>query len=177
MALSDNDVKSELSYAYLHAVAARAALSCEVTSRHSDAAGVDAVLRARGLPRPPARYSELTVEVQLKATSEPLAEQGGRHSFWLKREHYDKLRSTVVRPPRILVVLLLPANPQDWLTVTEAELVARRCAYWVSLFGAPPSANTSGQTVYLPRANLFTVEALRGLVEKLAREEDIPYVV
>ena len=40
MPLTENDVKAELSYAYLHAVAARAGFGCEVANRHSDNVGV-----------------------------------------------------------------------------------------------------------------------------------------
>lgn len=47
MILTPNNIKAELSYAYLHAVAARGGLECVVAGRHSDGAGVDAILRAR----------------------------------------------------------------------------------------------------------------------------------
>ena len=33
------EIESELSYAYLHAVAARAGMSCEVSGRHTDKDG------------------------------------------------------------------------------------------------------------------------------------------
>jgi len=46
--LTMQNVESELSYAYLHAVASRAQIICECTGRHSDEAGVDAVLRVKG---------------------------------------------------------------------------------------------------------------------------------
>jgi hypothetical protein len=102
--LSENNIKSELSYAYLHAVAARAGLGCHATDRHTDGAGVDAVLRAR--------------------------------------ERFD---------------------PAEWLALSEEALVAKRCAYWMSLFGAPDGAQT-GNTVYLPRQNVLAVESLRKLM-------------
>jgi len=47
MILTENNIKSELSYAYLHVVAARAGCSAVVTDRHSDDAGIDAVIRAK----------------------------------------------------------------------------------------------------------------------------------
>jgi hypothetical protein len=37
------NIESELSYAYLHAIASRGGIICEVAGRHSDEAGVDAV--------------------------------------------------------------------------------------------------------------------------------------
>ena len=40
------ETESELSYAYLHAVAAGAGMSCEVSGRHVDNMGIDAIVRA-----------------------------------------------------------------------------------------------------------------------------------
>ena len=42
--LSSQNIESELSYAYLHAVASHAGASCSVGSRHEDNTGVDARL-------------------------------------------------------------------------------------------------------------------------------------
>ena len=39
MLLSEKEIESELSYAYLHAVASRAGFACEYAGRHSDRAG------------------------------------------------------------------------------------------------------------------------------------------
>ena len=58
----------------------------------------------------------------------------------LRRKNYDDLRDTSVRTPRILVLLLLPANESDWLVTTEEALILRHCAYWLSLKGSPPTA-------------------------------------
>ena len=44
--LGEQNIESELSYAYLHAVASRAGIICENAGRHSDEAGVDAAAEA-----------------------------------------------------------------------------------------------------------------------------------
>ena len=174
MLLSENNIKSELSYAYLHAVAARAGLGCEATGRHTDGAGVDAVLRARERFDPASVFTDFTVDVQLKATSREPAVRDGRLSFWLDREGYDKLRSTTSAAPRLLMVLFLPADPADWLVLSEEALVAKRCAYWLSLYGAPPGAD-SGSTVYLPRENVLAVEPLRKLMTLFSLDGSLRY--
>lgn len=168
--LSENNIKSELSYAYLHAVAARAGLGCHATDRHTDGAGVDAVLRARERFDPSSIYTDFTVDVQLKATSAAPSLQGGRLSFWLKRDAYDKLRTTAAAAPRLLVVLFLPEDPEEWLVLSEEALVAKRCAYWVSLYGAPDGAET-GSTVYLARENVLDVACLRRLMTLFSLDE------
>ena len=45
MSLSENDIKSELSYASLHAIAARAGCECQVSQRHSDNRGIARLYR------------------------------------------------------------------------------------------------------------------------------------
>ena len=164
MLLTDNNVKAELSYAYLHAVSARAGLACEVAGRHSDGAGVDAVVRAKERFSAQSVLTQFTVEIQLKATSaEPTIDARDRYSFSLEIDHYDKLRDVEAGAQQILVVLFLPNDPTRWLAHSPEGLIARRCAYWVSLRGAPESGNSSSQTVYVPRANAFSVEGLRSV--------------
>jgi hypothetical protein len=175
MPLSDNDIKSELSYAYLHAVASRCGCACEVAGRHSDGMGVDARVHVKGLFGPDS-MSRFTVEIQLKATSDQPAVQGERIPFWLKAKNYDELRASDVANPQLLVALFLPADPSEWLSWSEEGLIARRCAYWQSLYGAPPGS-PSGQTVYLPKGQVLSVEAFRVLLARLARKERLPYVV
>jgi hypothetical protein len=168
MSLSDNDIKSELSYAYLHAVAARTGFSCEHVGRHRDATGVDAVLGVRERLRPDSLLTDFTIDVQLKATSEPHELRDGCYSFTLKVDQYDRLRLTAIGSPRLLMVLFLPEEPDQWLIHTEAELLTRRCSYWVNLYGAPESPNRSKQTVYLPAGNRLSVEQLRTIAGQLS---------
>jgi Domain of unknown function (DUF4365) len=175
MPLSDNDVKSELSYAYLHAVAARAGCACEVALRHSNGMGVDARLVIKGDFAPSPALTRFDLAIQLKATSQPLAVVEGRYAFRLAVEEYDKLRDITSESALLLVVLQLPDDPVEWLICSPEALTLKRCAHWVSLFGGPASANTTSQTVYLPQANLFSAEALRQLLIRLARKERIPY--
>jgi hypothetical protein len=173
MPLSDNDMKSELSYAYLHAVASRSGCECEVSGRHSDGMGVDARVHVRERFSPDS-LTRFTVEVQLKATSEPPKLVGERFSFWLKAKNYDELRDTNVPNPQLLVVLFLPKNSAEWLSCSEECLIARKCAYWLSMYDAP-EGSPSGQTVYIPRVNVLSVDGFRVLLAQFARRERLRY--
>ncbi|MCK4660556.1 MAG: DUF4365 domain-containing protein [Phycisphaerae bacterium] len=94
MLLSENNIKAELSYAYLHAVASRAGFACEVTGRHSDGAGIDAILRVKEKLAHDSTLISFTVEVQLKATSRKLVLKNEKYSLSLDVKQYDKLRTT-----------------------------------------------------------------------------------
>ncbi|MCY1060664.1 DUF4365 domain-containing protein [Nannocystis sp. SCPEA4] len=170
--LSTNNIEAELSYAYLHAVAASAGVACQVSGRHHDNAGVDAQLTGWA-PFPNGGYrDEVDLNVQLKATVATPALVGDALSYSLRGiDRYDALRSDAKSTPRILVVLFLPSEPARWLVQTDDALSLQRCAYWVSLRGAGPSTNSSAQTVYLPKSQLFSRDGLLELMGRISRGE------
>ena len=174
--LSVQNIESELSYAYLHAVASRAGFACEYTTRHVDDAGVDAIVREDGRRlTDDSLLTSFDLHVQLKATFQSPTEQDGLFSYSLKVPQYDKLRNTKVNSPRILVVLYLPRDATQWLAHTEDALVAKRCAYWVSLRNAPMSSNPEHQTVYIPKTQLLSTATLTYLMTRFSCREEINY--
>ncbi len=175
MLLTENNIKAELSYAYLHAVAARAGFSCQAGDRHEDGIGVDAKLRVRERFGPESVLTNFTVDIQLKATSEVPNEIEGKLRYSLRLKNYDELRSVECQAPQLLVVLWLPADSAQWLVHSAERLVCQRCAYWVSLRAAPPSANDMAQTVSIPGDNHLSVAKLRELMARFSRREVIDY--
>jgi len=174
--LSQQNIEADLSYAYLHLIAARGGFSCTYTHRHLDDAGVDAIIYEDG--RRLASDSLLTsfdIDVQLKATYQTPVEQDGYFSYSITVPRYDKLRRPQVNSPRILVVLYLPEDANEWLRHSEDCLVAKRCAYWVRLRNAPECANPKHQTVYVPRRQILSVESLIELMARFSRREEIHY--
>lgn len=169
--LSENDIKEELSYAYVHTIATRAELSCEIVRKDRDS--IDLHIRARGSLHPESTLMSPQIGVQLKASViEPLP--AGAFDFRLKRKNYDDLRQRSMIP-RILVVFVMPADPATWVTMSEEELVLRRCAYWCSLLGLPDSQNEKYEQVRVDRRNVFTGEVLRSLMVKASLEEEITH--
>jgi hypothetical protein len=105
--LSQLDIESELSYAYLHAVASRAGMACNIANRHQDNNGIDATLTAWG-PFPGGGYlSEVDIKVQLKATIADPKDDGGSLSYFLKGvAQYNDLRTETVQIARILADII-----------------------------------------------------------------------
>ena len=170
------ETESELSYAYLHAVAAEAGMSCEGSDRHADKMGIDALVRASEKFAADSLLTDLALDVQLKATTKKQTRKDGKVSYFLKGvERYNKLRKETVTPPKILVVLFMPPDRGEWLKWSEDELALRRCAWWVSLRGAGATENDSGQTVYLPENQHFHSDGLREIMTRLSREEELRY--
>lgn len=172
--LPATEVESELSYAYLHAVAAKAGMSCQVTDRHADKMGIDAIIRGCG--EFGGVLTDISLHVQLKATIKSTSTNAGKISFFINDlKQYDKYRRTTTNFPTILVVLFLPVDPDQWLVWTPQQLVLQRCAWWECLQGAPDSDNKSGQTVYLPEEQVFNPETLKGIFQRISCEEELRY--
>ena len=75
--------------------------------------------------------------------------------------------SNETQTPRILVVLELPEDESRWMTVTSAELVLRRRAYWLSLQQEHDEiVDQTTVTVRIPERNVLDVETLQGLMEQ-----------
>ncbi len=169
VAVTENEQKQQLSIAYVHAVASRAGYTCQATLVDIDS--VDVVIGARGLIHSQAVMRSPRLEIQLKATSQECLRED-RLVFPLPVKNYNELKEATMIP-RLLVVLLLPSNPAEWLEHSEDCLITRRCAYWTSLRGMGDTENTDTVTVYPPRINLFNVEGLRGLLERASRKEPL----
>jgi len=57
--------------------------------------------------------------------------------------------------------------------LTEEQLLMKKSAYWVYLGGAPQSSKATGQTIYLPKSNLLTVDSLKEIL-KLSVHDNLP---
>jgi hypothetical protein len=105
--------------------------------------------------------------------SENLGRRKKEHlAFPLPIKNYNELREEAL-VPRLLVVLLLPDDDRRWLEQSEDQMISRSCAYWKTLFGEPETKNQTSVTVHLPRDQRFTVDALRAVMEKVSRGEQV----
>lgn len=160
--LSQNDRMEALSRAYVSAIAAHAGYT--VGNAQPDRDSVDIILNAGGVMRP-------AIGVQLKATT-TVSVVSGEFSFPLPVKNYNDLR-VPTQSPRILVVLALPGNDDEWLTHRIDKLIMKRCAYWKSLFGMPETNNIRTVSVNVDAAQIFDVAALVSLMQKSRNGESL----
>lgn len=153
---SSTDIESELSYAYLHAVASHAAMSCRSSNRLEDNNGIDAQVTAWGPFTPSGYLQEVDLKIQLKATIQTPADNGTHYSYFFRGiSQYEDLRKDTIATHRILVVLFLPRDSWEWIVHDVEALTMRKCAYWVSLRGAPDPTNTFGETIKFLKPTLL----------------------
>jgi hypothetical protein len=162
-----------LSRAYVRAIAARAGVICGGTENDL---GFDMLLRAVVMQDQQFWDSGPQIDVQFKSTTR--AEMRESDVLYdLEVRAYDLLRQETASRPRLLVLLVLPEDESLWLSQSVEELILRRCAYWMSLRGAAPTRNQATVRIAIPRANVFSPEALQRLMAEADRpgpQEEVP---
>jgi hypothetical protein len=154
--LTGTDREEALSRAYVQAIAAGAGYV--VATWDFDRDGIDVEIKAGGGMRP-------SIGLQLKATINLGEPVNGNFRFSLKKRNYDLLRLPT-QTPRLLVVLDLPREESEWLTITTESLILRRGAYWASLAGLPEVENETSVTVPIDPSHRLDISALRVLMEQ-----------
>lgn len=165
--MTRNHRQEALCRAYVQAIAALAGMA---SAKPDPDYGVDLLLRnieQRGQRRLDTRAQ---LDFQLRSTtraniSETIV------SYDLDVQTYDFLREeSLIRC--LLVVLVLPENESLWLSQSTDELIVRHCAYWLSLRGAEPVAATSSVRIGIPRSQVFSVQAVRAIMNRLRQGEE-----
>lgn len=160
------NLQSQVSLAYVQAVASAAGFFVQEASRGFDIDGVDLTVMRRGAlgvmqsPR---------LDLQVKS-HQGVADGDSFFPHDLEVTAYDRLRADAshYQVPRVLVVVLVPDRVSDWLLHGEDQLVLRRCGYWLSLRGAVATRNTAKIRVKIPRTNQLDVAGLTDLMAKVA---------
>jgi hypothetical protein len=132
--------------------------------------GIDVSLRAVERIGTIIRDTGLQLDLQLKSTTR--ASVGDTVvSYDLDARSYQHLRVQPPMCPRILVLLVLPDDDEKWLSQSPEELILRHCAYWLSLRGMESVATVSTVRLAIPRSSVFSVQAVRAIMDGLRRGE------
>ncbi|MEW6238122.1 MAG: DUF4365 domain-containing protein [Candidatus Omnitrophota bacterium] len=155
--------QEQFSNAYLQAIASVA--GCVMAKPNIDDDSVDWTLSCKIEGRP-------KLDIQLKSTVDyDLKENIFKYD--LETKNYRDLIISDILVPRILVVLFIPQDISEWLSQRHKELMLRRCAYWKSLKGFPPTENKNTIRVDIPYDNPFTVVALKEMMIKIGKGESL----
>lgn len=154
--------KEQFSKAYVRAVVSVAGYTIYEPVVDDDSVDIGIAARGgRGTTRSP------KLDLQLKCTErDVLSDEECR--FQLSIKNYNDLRGEGLQVPRVLVVLIVPDELDNWVSQSEEEMIVRRCAYWVSLREYKETANISSVTIPIPRDNIFSVDALKEIMDMIA---------
>ena len=157
----------QFSRAYVAAIAAQA--GCNPSRPEVDNDSVDLELCMKDIPN--CRRTRGRVAIQLKCTH-TVDRSKDEIAFALPVKNYNDLRADVMEP-RLLVLVCVPEDCEDWTKQTEDQLCLHHCAYWLSLAGKPETDNDSTVTVHIPRKNVFSVDFLKEAMRHSANGEMI----
>ena len=152
----------QFSRAYIQAVASAAA--CTVSRPEIDIDSIDLILKRKTIGTA-VRSPQL--DVQVKATAADCVAVN-EVKFPLKIKNYNELRDPDFSVPRILVVVVMPENIEQWMEHNEDGLALKKCGYWLSLQEAADTDNEHTITVSIPRTQVFDVNGLDGIFNRLA---------
>jgi hypothetical protein len=170
--LTRNHRQEALSRAYVHAIAARCGLVCSATREYDY--GIDLTLHQ--IARHGRHYWDegFRLDLQLKSTIErKVVRSQDAVAYDLEAKAYAGLRDPSAGDYRILVLVVFPTNESLWTSQAEEHLLIRGSAYWLWLQGQPASTNIRTVRLSIPRTNVFSVEGVKALMDRVRKEDDL----
>ncbi|WP_028649983.1 DUF4365 domain-containing protein [Nocardiopsis sp. CNT312] len=142
---------------------------CSIKTHETDYDGVDITLVSSAEYH---RYYGPQFELQLKCTTQHRYLNDDHMAWPMKAKPFHKLTRGKRYIPAYLGVLLVPREPEPWLSVDEEGLVTRSRMYWQSADALATSEEIGGtRTVHLPRSQLFTPARLMGIMKDIGEQE------
>jgi hypothetical protein len=157
--------KEQFSLAFVIAVATIAGFAVEAVRIDDDS--VDFWLVSR---RKHYLIQSPRIEVQVKCTAAHAVANGELH-FPLPLKNYNELRAVDTHLPRLLFVVTVPKDLNDYIAVLPDGLFLRAKCYWVSLRGMTETSNSETVTVSIPAAQCVTPESLQILMDLVGQKE------
>lgn len=111
------------------------------------------------------------MDVQMKCTAQDVLTPAGL-TIQLPRKNYDDLRDTERGTPAILIVMLVPDDVTNWITVdNEKRYCLYRHAWWHSLAGQPALTIKTDPTIVIPRTQKLTPATITSLMQKVEKKQ------
>ena len=152
-----NDVKERISLGVLTAIAGRA--GCEVREVKVDRNGIDATVK-------PIKGEPVPLDVQLKSSAR-LTRSGLNLVYDIPLHNYEHLRKNVIGTPRILLVLDLHNDDNEWWKFGSDVMSIQRQMFWFDLRGLPAVTTKNTTRLQIPLAQKFTAPVLVQLLHKI----------
>lgn len=167
--LTQQTIEEKLSLNHVQAIAWQAGVG--ISDFQADY-GVDGTFRPVSI-RGSRRMTEgIALDFQLKASVNCIVEPQNI-VYDLEVKTYNDLidrRNNGATIPCILLLKLLPPDPNNWLTISEDSLNLNGGCYWAYLSGTM-STNTKTVRIRIPREQLFSTESLHWMLNQISSGE------
>lgn len=170
--ITSQHIEEDLSKAYVLAVGAKAGLS--VTFRDGHDYTVDGSLHE--VSRVNGRYHEsgLSFDFQLKA-SKKCSTKDTSIIYDFDAETYNYLcqrAENKYTTPIILLLLVLPEDESEWLSVSPEQMILKKACYWMKIDGNF-TKNKETRRIEIPQKQLFDVSAIQSLIGQIKATGEI----
>lgn len=157
-----DQMKEQLSIAYVRMIVAAAGCSASVNSTDFDAVDIGVHSSASYEVRDEPRF-----DVQLKCTSQDVVRD--EHVSWKVDERtHRKLTNPKRAVPAVIGVLVVPQDAGLWLDHDEERLLTASTMYYMEGRHMPPLPSGQGSiTLHIPRRNLFNVNSVLDLMHDI----------
>lgn len=169
--MTEEKIKEELSNNYIGALASRAGY---ILTKPASDYGVDYYLSGTSMRTDKNGKSRMVsngkpIEIQMKCTTLNTARITTDFvTYPLEAKTYNDLIPHDDTVPRILVLVVLPAEIDKWVEVDSEGLILRHSAYWYKLEnGVTETLNSFSIRINIPIGNRFTVETWPKLYAEL----------
>ena len=160
--ITEEHTKESLCLAYVEAVAAKAGVNLAIRQRDY---GIDGTFRPVQILNRRRIESGFPLDYQLKSTINfQLMDDVVKYD--LEAKTFNDLvqrHQTTGAIPMVLILLCLPQDPSEWLSMDEQQMELRHCCYWKMLRGAE-TTNTSSVRIEIPREQRFDPSSLTRLL-------------
>lgn len=145
-----------LSIAAMNAIAAVAGVELEFSTHDY---GIDGTIRELHDYPEMKNVPGLTMDYQLKSTVNWNC-RGDYIIYNLEVKNYNKMvlryRDPIARIPYILILLCLPKDREEWLSISPEEIILRKCCYWYEVSEHDDiSGNERTIVIKIPKNNIF----------------------
>lgn len=164
----DTEMMESFQEAYVRGVAAAA--GCVVYGKPEIDEGVDIVLTHRADVH---LIGDKTahLEIQMKSSADGPIENGEYITATLRRSRFDDFRAENITVNKIVVILHMPEDQEEWVTLGDTALSLHHRAYWVNLQGLPAIADPEQKsiTVRAPTSQYFDDVALCRMMQRIGQ--------
>lgn len=167
--LTIQHTEEDLSRAYVQAIAAKAGVNLSMKDRSHDYT-IDGTFHQVSYFNSHYHETGFSLDFQLKASKNCIIDDTHlRYDLDVETHNYLVDRAPrAATTPVILILMVLPEAESEWLSLSEEELVLRRCCYWIYLSGER-SKNARTQRIEISRQNFLTPNILNEVLTALEK--------
>lgn len=167
--MTENDIKEQLSNNYIQIIASNKGYMLDKPVKDYSVDFMVSKTTTYTLPDGSTRYlkNNKYIDLQLKATTEngvTIDDVNNTIKFSLEVKNFNDLdvrrKTTDNLTPLVLIIYVLPADRNNWVSINNNEIFLRKCAYWyVPPDGTAISNNAASVTISIPhQANLLNID-------------------